>query len=227
TNELADYRSYKYVNADHKNFLFNPGRNIELQCEVAHVVPNATVKWHKGGLLLNELENKRIRVVGSKLVINPTEYIDTGHYNCYTNHGILYAIFHEFERNSVTFACQPGAEDRIVYRWYHENKLLTNDIRRHLTISYMTKSDAGNYKCVIIPGDHYAATESRIYHVYDASMYDTGNYTCEIEYMDMVFKSLELEITVRGPLQIVEIDSLSCLKRCRKHVKRQAQLMFD
>uniref|UniRef100_A0A915KQ14 Ig-like domain-containing protein n=1 Tax=Romanomermis culicivorax TaxID=13658 RepID=A0A915KQ14_ROMCU len=199
-----------------KYFIFKLGTTIELQCEVSHVIPNATVKWHKGGFLLNKSKDERIRkqifslssrllkVVGSKLMISPAEYIDAGSYKVHiiTVKRQNETMFHEFEGNQVTFACRPEAQDSVAYHWYHENELLHINVGRYLTIPYIMQSDGGNYKCLITPGNQKAAIKSSIYDVYDASKDDTGRYSCEIEYYDMIFKSPELKITVRAKPQL-------------------------
>uniref|UniRef100_A0A915KX50 Ig-like domain-containing protein n=1 Tax=Romanomermis culicivorax TaxID=13658 RepID=A0A915KX50_ROMCU len=186
-------------------------------------------------------------------------------------------IFHEFEGDQVTFVCLPGGDHTNAYSWYHGNKLLSWDIKRDLTIRNMTRSHAGNYKCLTTPGDHTAAViklfvhpkpklrvlvqgntllwedqsfhlscdvlnlegpvtyykwykndiiidvnvdyrvadykwykngiiinyvKSKIYDVVGASMDDTGKYNCEIQYFNMVFKSPELQITVKARPQV-------------------------
>uniref|UniRef100_A0A915J9R2 Ig-like domain-containing protein n=1 Tax=Romanomermis culicivorax TaxID=13658 RepID=A0A915J9R2_ROMCU len=107
------------------------------------------------------------------------------------------AIFHEFEGDQVTFVCPPGGDHTNAYYWYHGYKLLSWDIKRDLTIRNMTRSHAGNYECLTTPGSHTAAVKSKIYDVVGASMDDTGKYSCEIQYFNMVFKSPELEITIK------------------------------
>uniref|UniRef100_A0A915IGY8 Ig-like domain-containing protein n=1 Tax=Romanomermis culicivorax TaxID=13658 RepID=A0A915IGY8_ROMCU len=74
--------------------------------------------------------------------------------------------------------------------------------------------------------------ESRIYDVYDASMDDTGNYSCEIEYSDRVFNSSELQITVQECDEKVP-DSINLFilidthGKYRQHLNRYQNFSFN
>uniref|UniRef100_A0A915KK52 Ig-like domain-containing protein n=1 Tax=Romanomermis culicivorax TaxID=13658 RepID=A0A915KK52_ROMCU len=166
---------------------------IELQCDVSRLMPNATVNWHKGGLLLNELEHERIREVGSKLIIRPAQYVDHGFYKCDANDGMLSGS-QSFSIEIISKPCLHVLVQETASPWSGQSFKLLCDVPN---VDYPV-SDYKWYKNRII----IDYVKSKIYDVVGASMDDTGKYSCEIQYFNVVFKSPELEITVKAEPQL-------------------------